>query len=288
MMQKWRATLHTPLMGSLFAVVLLVTSLAYAECPDGITSLWALDEDIGNIFVDSVNGNDGSGAATPIPVIGMVNGAQFFNGTDTGINVPADDSFNWAFDASFSIEYWIKRTNAAFAGIEVIVGRDDGATSDMQWWAGLWADGKAAFVLLATNGTGTGSRVTGEFLEGDDDLTDGEWHHVAVVRDSASKENRLYVDGVLNDWVVIAYDDGEGFDSATSNLNMGWLNLLAGFHYNGTLDEVAIYDRVLTANEILKHFNDELSYCADAPDDDDDKHDGGGGGGGGCFIQALR
>ncbi len=54
---------------------------------------------------------------------------------------------------------------------------------------------------------------TGEFLEGNDDLTDGVWHHVAVVRDSAENENRLYVDGVLNDSVDHHYDNGEGFES---------------------------------------------------------------------------
>ena len=125
MMQKWRATLSTLLMGSLLGVVVLVTSLAYAQCPDGITSLWTLDEDIGDgdIFADSVNGNDGLGALRPAPVAGIVNGAQQFDGADTVVNVAADDSFNWAFDDSFSIEYWIKRTNVAFSDTaEVVVG----------------------------------------------------------------------------------------------------------------------------------------------------------------------
>ena len=285
---------YARLMGSLLGVVLLVTSLAYAQCPDDITSLWALDEDNGDFLSDSVGLNDGvgglgvAGALSPAPVDGIVNGAQQFDGADTVVNVAADDSFNWAFGADFSIEYWIKRTNVAFSDNEVVVGRDDGATSAMQWWTGLWTDGTAAFVLIATNGTGgVGSRLTGEFLEGNDVLTDGEWHHVAVVRDSATNENRLYVDGVLNDSVIIAYDDGEGFESATANLNMGWLNLDAGYHYNGTLDEVAIYGRVLTAAEILQHFNDKSSYCPPDPDDDD-KDKNGGGGGSSCFIESLR
>ena len=289
MMKKWRATLYTSLMGSLLGVVLLVTSPAYAQCPDGITSLWALDELNGPNYSDSVGVNDGVGAPNPTAVAGIVDGAQQFNGVGTGINVPADDSFNWAFDDSFSIEYWMRRTDDAFSSNEIAVGRDDGATSDMQWWTGLWMDGTAAFVLIATDGTGNGSRVDGEFLEGNDVLTDGEWHHVAVVRDFTTNENRLYVDGVLNDSVIINYVDGEGFDS-DSDLNMGYINLDGGFNYNGTLDEVAIYSRVLTADEIFQHFNDESSVCPPDPDDDDDKDKKGGGGGGGssCFIESLR
>ena len=287
MMKKRKNTLFKALIVSLLGVVLLVTSPAYAQCPDGITSLWALDEDGGNSFEDSVSGINGSGALTPTPVVGKVNGAQLFNGNNTGINVPANASFNWADNASFSIEYWIRRTDDAFSDpAEVVVGRDDGAVSDMQWWTGLWEDGTAAFVLIATNGTGLGSRAQGEFLEGNDDLTDGVWHHVAVVRDSATNENRLYVDGVLNDSANIIYDAGEGFVSATANLNLGWLDLNPGYNYNGTLDEVALYDRVLLADEILQHFNDGVSVCDDPPDDDDNGG-GGGGGGGGCFIDTI-
>jgi len=261
MMRKWRVSLFAALIGSVLGIVLLITSSVYADCPDGIISLWTLDESSGDFLADSVNGNHGVGAFSPTPATGKVNGAQDFDGSNTGVNVPADDSFNWAYDASFSIEYWINRPGDLSVDNEVVVGRDDGLTSDLHWWSGLWMDGTASFVLVSTNGVGTGSRVTGEELEGVDDLTDGAWHHVAVVRDFVTSEIRLYVDGVLNDSFIISYDAGEGFESATSNLNLGYLNLLAGYHYNGTLDEVAIYNRVLTVGEILQHYNDGLSYC---------------------------
>jgi len=284
-MQKWRNNIFSVLIVSLLGVILLVTSSAYAGCPNGITSLWTLDEDSGNSFEDAINGINGSGALSPSPTAGKANGAQLFNGTDTGINVPADNSFNWAYNASFSIEYWIKRKDDKFSDNEVAVGRDDGVTSDMHWWTGLWSDGKAAFILRSTNGKGSDIRASGEPLEGNDDLADGAWHHVVVVRDSATNENRLYVDGVLNDSTIITYDIGEGFESATSNLNLGWLNIGNDYHYNGRLDEVALYDRALIADEILQHFNDGVSYCDDPPDKDDNND---GGGGGGCFVESLN
>jgi hypothetical protein len=251
-------------------------------CSEDALSLWTLDESSGDSFTDAISGNHGTGAPSPTPVAGKVNGAQDFNGTDTAVTVPADDSFNWADDASFSIEYWVKRESVAMGGNEVIIGRDDGTNSQMHWWSGLWKDGKTAFVLRGSNGTGSGSRETGEYLEGNEDLSDGVWHHLAVVRDSTVNENRLYVDGVLNDTVSITYHAGEGFGSATADLNLGWLNLGAGYHYTGTLDEIAIYNRVLTAGEILQHFNNGSSYCPATPPSDS------GGGGGGCFIDTLR
>jgi hypothetical protein len=271
------------LLGSFLIAALLIVGPLYADCPSGIVSLWSLDEDSGDDFYDAVGNNHGTGDLSPTPVAGKVNGAQDFNGTDTAVNVPADDSFNWADDASFSIEYWIKRETVAMVTNEVIIGRDDDTATQMHWWCGLWKDGKASFVLKASNGTGDGSRDSGEYLEGNKDLSDGIWHHIVVVRDSAANENRLYVDGVLNDSVSITYDAGEGFGSATADLNLGWLNLGEGYRYTGTLDEVAIYNRVLTADEIFQHFESGSSYCPDDPP----SADGGGGGGGGCYINAI-
>lgn len=261
MRKKKRNYLEIILMLTALSLIFISTSTAVAQCPVDITSLWTLDESSGSFIADAFNGNNGTGAANPQPTTeGIVNGAQIFNGNTTGINIPADNSLNWDKDSSFSIEYWVKRADSMFGDNEVVVGKDD-ASSQLHLWTGLWTDGTASFVLISTNGDGGGSRATGEWLEGFDDLTDGEWHHVVAVRDGDAEENRLYVDGVLNDSFTINY--GAGFDSATAALNLGWLNLPGGFYFEGTLDEIAIYDRVLSPQEISDHYNDGAgeSYC---------------------------
>ena len=275
------------LWGCLFGLALLMAGPVYAECPQGMVSLWSFDETDGDVFADTISGNNGTGAPSPAPVLGKVDGAQAFDGGDTAVNVSAAAAFNWADNDSFSIEFWMKRESLPIGDNEVIAGRDDTGQSQMHWWVGLWQDGKAAFVLRGSNGKGTGTREDGEYLEGKQDLSDGIWHHVAVVRDAVAPENRLYVDGVLNDSFVIAYDAGEGFVSAIADLNIGWLDLSSGFHYTGALDELAIYNRVLTAAEIAQHFNDGGSYCTESSPPPDDGDGGGGGGGGGCFIDTT-
>jgi len=45
---------------------------------------------------------------------------------------------------------------------------------------------------------------------------------------------------------------------------MGWLNLSGGFHFDGTVDEVALYDRALSLDEIQEYYNNRearLGYC---------------------------
>ena len=42
-------------------------------------------------------------------------------------------------------------------------------------------------------------------------------------------------------------------------LSIGWLDLFGGFRLGGMLDEVALYDRALTADEIQDHYEDGLA-----------------------------
>jgi hypothetical protein len=101
------------------------------------------------------------------------------------------------------------------SGNQVVVGRDDGST-DLHWWAGCWAGGKAAFILGDRDG-GEDTQV----LVGTTDLTDGDWHHIVAVRDGSEDENSLYVDGMKEAFKSEA-SYSTGFDSLTAALNIGW------------------------------------------------------------------
>ena len=235
-------------------------TVAEADCPADMISYWTLDETSYGSYMDIYNGNDGVCAGVcPIPTTGKINGGQAFNGSTTGIDVPADLSFDWGATDSFSIEYWMKRAPGTLAGNEVIVGRDDTLSSSLHWWTGILSGGEASFILISTNGDGTGTDL---YLHGTTDLTDGSWHHIVVVRDASTERNILYVDGREEASVVVTYS--AGFDSVTAALNIGWLNLSGGFHFGGTLDELALYDRALPDVEIQQHYFNgqaEYGYC---------------------------
>lgn len=229
-------------------------------CPSDITSRWKLDEAQGPTYEDSVGLLDGSCAGNcPKAGAGKAGGAQVFDGSYTGISVPADSSFNWASDASFTVEYWIfKAAGSNCEGNEVAVGRDNAAKASnegLHWWTGCYGDGRAAFRLHNKLGNG-------RLLLGTSSLLDGKWHHVAAVRDGANKNNLLYVDGVLENSASFTYD--AGFENVRAALNFGHLNSL--FRLKGRLDEVALYGRALDAGEIQEHFQrGSLSYCDLAP-----------------------
>src|SRR4030042_3275522 len=129
-------------------------------------------------------------------------------------------------------------SSSTCSGNQVIVGRDDERTK-LHWWVGCTGSGgKADFNLFDVSG---GSII----VLGTTDLTDGSWHHVVAVRDGTAGENRLYVDGALEGSKEKTYT--QYFHSTIAPLNIGWLNLYPYYHFQGAVDEGALYDKALSA-----------------------------------------
>lgn len=81
---------------------------------------------------------------------------------------------------------------------------------------------------------------------GNQNLADNNWHYIAVTWNGQSTSLLLYVDGVF-----VAQS------AATGSFTSTWSNFSLGGPSSGTqsIDEVAIYDSVLTSSEILYHYN---------------------------------
>jgi hypothetical protein len=232
------------------------SSQTVADCPVDLNAYWQLEEASGTKFADFTGLNDGVCASScPIPVsTGKIGGSQQFRRSSaTGINVPGD-SFNWGKSGSFSIEFWMKKDTACSSGNEVIVGRNDSASS-VYWWVGVECaaspQGRVAFTWVDNQGTALSAHSTTL-------VTGGLWHHVVAVRDGAAKENRIYVDGKLEGQVPAGYL--HPFDATATNLTLGWLAPV-GYYYSGILDELAIYNRVLSLQEIRSHYYIVRRYC---------------------------
>ncbi len=76
-------------------------------------------------------------------------------------------------------------------------------------------------------------------------IYDGQWHHVAATYDSTSSTKRLYFDGAeIGSDVVLGNDLNVG----SANFRIGSTN--GGEFMNGLLDDVRVYDIVLSESEI--------------------------------------
>ena len=80
-------------------------------------------------------------------------------------------------------------------------------------------------------------------------IPSGDWHHIAATYDSTLLS--LYIDGTL-----VASQPGSGsINQSTSDVSIGKLTGGAGY-FNGSMEHVQLYNRTLSASDILK-----LSTC---------------------------
>jgi concanavalin A-like lectin/glucanase superfamily protein len=82
----------------------------------------------------------------------------------------------------------------------------------------------------------------------DEDYSDGEWHHLAATRDG--DKGKVYVDGVL-------IKEDTAMDGDLGGEITGWYLAQDGNtngYFVGVMDEVRIYDRALTDQEVQQNF----------------------------------
>ena len=221
----------------------------FGEYPEDTVALWPLDEiDGAEGYQDAFAGHNGDGSADPVySASGRVNGAQVFNGTNSGINVPASKVFNWSASDSFSIELWMM-TDTTPTGNAVLIGRGNSSPStEVFWWLGLNANNAVPVFYLREEG-GTSRRVTGQTP-----LSDGVWHHIVVTRNGETDEYSLYVDGVAETVSLVPAGGDINLGFATSaGLNIGYVD--GDYRYTGMLDEIALYDKAISPEEATDHY----------------------------------
>ncbi|MGE0083137.1 MAG: PKD domain-containing protein [Desulfococcaceae bacterium] len=232
----------------------MISNTVHAGCPEAIRAYWQLDETGPGIYADTVGNAQGQCAEQcPVPfVYGSVRGSQFFNGKDTGIDIPTNNIFRWNQNQSFSIAYRMKKNPGTVSWDETVMEIYDSATG-MKFRAGIGkigSGGVAVFILQDSDG----KIYT---LQGSTNLADGYWHYVVCVRDAVSGRNFLYVDSLLEISSAAVYSGD--FISENATLHMGWSETDRDHRFTGLLDETAIYEKALTAAEIRENCYNGLS-----------------------------
>jgi hypothetical protein len=174
-------------------------------------------------------------------------GGLCFDGVDDHVRVPYSATFPTEV---FSICAWVK-AQAPLTNWAVIISRGDDDTTDNLPWD-LRIDPNGTFVCCIEDSSDQAAVYDSGFL-----ITDGAWHHVAAVR-AANGLLGLYVDGQP----VASFGSTKKPSSNNSQfLTLGCVIGSTGlppqiplFFLHGMLDEPAMWDRVLSATEVLNVF----------------------------------
>jgi hypothetical protein len=207
-----------------------------------LVSLWLGD----GTADDRVGGNDGAlqnGAAFGS---GRVGQAFRLDGVDDYVKIPDDPSLTVE---SLTLAAWVYPDTVA--GNRTIISKyhfDDasGRVADVSWL--LYAlDGRVSLVAYGQDGNGhRGAKTTAAIL------TPGKWHHVAATFDLPSQTARIFHFGreVASSLYEQSTTIGRIGDSgAPVRIGAQYTRRLEGF-WAGRIDEVEIYDRALSAEEV--------------------------------------
>ena len=209
---------------------------------EGLVSYWSFDEETieGKTVKDVWGSNDGKIEGAPRVVKGKVAEGMEFNGRDQSVNVgnPADGSLDFGARTDFTIEAWAFPKDSG-ASMRIIDKKDDGDVGYMMEHNIL--DG---FQPYANDGKGNASRV----LEGMTHFN--QWVHVVGVFERKG-DVELFVGGKS---VRSVPSDAQGKENIDNKSPFYIGRRPAGERWKGILDEIRVYNRVLSEAEIKQNF----------------------------------
>lgn len=174
---------------------------------------------------------------------GVIEGAYNFtqDGGCSYVYIPSSQSLNLTGINTYTISLWAQRRDLG-ADREIIVQRN-GESKFL-----IRADSLSrVFFTDYTSGTGiTTATPSGKFTN------DGKMHHIVVSRNVTSL--RVYFDGVLN----ASQTSTAGTINSTNNTIYLGQTTGCGPGFNGTIDELMMWNRSLSPTEISQLYNSQL------------------------------
>ncbi|HSY17842.1 MAG TPA: glycoside hydrolase family 76 protein [Candidatus Acidoferrales bacterium] len=220
---------------------------AAQSVPANPAGYYPLDATSGTVAVDATgSGNNGVVSGATWNSGGRFNGCLNFNGASSSVqitNLVCND---------FSIAFWVKTTQAAGGG---------------QWYngAGL-VDGDApgsnddfgAALVGGKFGFGIGNPDT--TILSTTSINNGAWHHCVATRQQATGGVNVYVDGTLQ----ASGTANRNTLNASARLLFGAIASGNGY-FNGSLDEVKIFSRTLSSNEVVALYSSSIASPTGGP-----------------------
>jgi hypothetical protein len=185
-------------------------------------------------------------------LLGKYGMALSFDGINDYAKIPLTPELTFSTGDSFTLDVWIKTTDEPRYNDGIISNYLE--VTQPMW--GLFHNGNdpnsphtrlAIWFDVRDNTKNIEYQVVSP-----NKISDGRWHHVVAVRDTTNHMIHLYVDGDL----VRERND------PTKDINSGQ-DIWIAIHYSprrywaGTIDELRIYNRALSAEEIKAHYGEE-------------------------------
>jgi Leucine-rich repeat (LRR) protein len=218
--------------------------MAAASCSptqSGLVGWWPGDGNANNVL--GTNNGTLQGGAT-VDAVGVVGSAFNFDGTNNYVQVPDSAILK---PTNLTVEAWVRFTGLesagnAPAGVQYIVFKQNSRSGNFEGFSLVKerVAGSDYFTFQVTSAAAVGVDVSSSTL-----ISTGVWYHVAAVR--GSNFIQLFVNGQLERQTNVAFAQDYGV------LPMYFGTTGQSFwdrKFKGTLDEVSLYSRALSSNEV--------------------------------------
>lgn len=162
---------------------------------------------------------------------GCNSGAYSFGGNDyitTGVNRDKN---------SFSYVAWVKAESIEASGNDVIISTFE--SSDSEWTKLAVGVGGFLFVVTTNSKRKTIASVP--------DVNTGEWYHAVATRDGSTGDMKLYINGSQ---AASGTNDSGTIPAINNDRIAGRATDGTLLNFNGIIDDVRIYDTVLTSEQV--------------------------------------
>jgi len=217
---------------------------------NGLISYWSFDGDANDKF--GTNNATVVNAVLTNGVKGVANTAYYFDGSTAYLNIGnvGNLSFvNAGTDTAFSVSCWVKTASAAS---QTLLAKINNLNNSAEYTFSISESPAFSTVLVLAKKPTAG--LSDYLLNQSTTLiTSNAWNHV-VVTYNASKLNigiSLYINGVLSEYTTGNYGTYTGMGATTASARIGEWQYLGGYQLmKGIIDEMRVYGRVLTSNEV--------------------------------------
>lgn len=217
--------------------------ITVVDIAEGLLAYWPLDDSTGNVALELINEQHGTllNDTTWLPAGGQLEGALEFDGIDDIVTI---DSLDIPGN-QMSISFWIRPNN--FDSQEGrFISKADGTSEEDHYWMVSQLNGSRLRFRLKTDNGGTTTLTAAAGL-----LTLDTWQFVTVTYDSTFM--RIYLDGSE---VINTPKTGNIVQAPLVKVGIGNQPVGTGIRpYAGLMDDVRIYDRALSLDEIIELYN---------------------------------
>jgi hypothetical protein len=240
------------------ALLFIFTSNGFTQVPSyvptsGLVGYWPFN---GNANDESGNGNNGTvnGATLTTDRNGNVNRAYSFNGVSDFINVPSNTGLNLI--GNFTLSAWVKLANSSISNSSYehhfILSKNGGITGQGTWHMALESQTNQPFQIHYNADPCFCSNTMGG---ANSQINDINWHLINISYNSTNQELKYFLDGNL---VYTSTQFNYTNQITTYDLLIGKENIGVPGFFNGKIDDIGIWNRALTQQEITNLFTSSL------------------------------